>query len=124
MSTTTTDPEELAPIVFPDPETSPLASEPEPGAGDTLDPEVDAPDTVTVIVDGRNRRTDDDALEGGFANVVSGPHAGRFGALMYVTERGEDGYPTKCVLRTRDAYNQFLAVDYADLRPSGSNGGR
>lgn len=72
-----------------------------------------------VIVDGRNRRSDDDALQGGFAKVVSGPHAGKHGTFDEVVTHGYDGYPETVVLRTRDG-NVPLIVHYPDLRPDTS----
>jgi len=74
--------------------------------------------SLPVIVDGRTKRSDDDALEGGWVRVVDGEHAGRRGALLHVEERGADGYPTRCIIRTRDAMNQLLSVAYEHLRPT------
>lgn len=94
-------------------------------------PAAETPKTVKVVfsaqpvkVDGRNQRNDNDALEGGFANVVDGKYKGKFGMFLYPTEYGSDGYPTKVWFRTRDAQAQEFVVDYADIRPSKRNGGR
>lgn len=76
-----------------------------------------------VKVEGRNRRTDDDALEGGWAVVVSGEFAGRRGTFDYVVDYSAvDGYPETVALLTRDERNEHLIVSYADLRPSAAGG--
>lgn len=90
-------------------------------------PESAKPTKATVHpirVDGRNRRTDDDALEGSFVTIVAGEHEGRLASFEQVQSYGKDGYPTEVVVRTRDADSLLLSVPYADIRPAATNGGR
>ncbi len=68
-------------------------------------------------------RTDDDVLTGHFANVVAGPEEGRYVVLGATLTRADDGYPGTVLVRTRDDRDEFLVVNYADLRPA-SPGGR
>lgn len=78
-----------------------------------------------VQVDGRNRKSDEDGLEGHFVNVVDGEHKGRLGAFVSVVEREADGYPKQILVRTRDEYNQLLSVAYKHVRHAGDyHGGR
>lgn len=71
-----------------------------------------------VQVDGRNRRSDEDALVGHFVDVVDGDHAGRRGAFERVLKYGEDGWPTQALVRSRDEFNELLTVAYKHLRPA------
>lgn len=77
-----------------------------------------------VKVDGRNRRSDDDALEGYFVDVVSGYRQGSFGSFERVLKYGKDGYPTQILVRTRDEDNELISVAYRDVRPAKRGGGR
>ncbi|HEX9007324.1 MAG TPA: hypothetical protein VF889_08510 [Bacteroidota bacterium] len=78
-----------------------------------------------VTVDNRTQRSQDDALFGSFVDVVSGEHQGRFGAYVATVEHdAQSGYPTVIIIRTRDADNLLLEVQYQDVRPSLRNGGR
>lgn len=71
-----------------------------------------------VRVDGRNRRSDNDALEGGFCQVVDGRFKGRKGVFVSVTKHDPNtGYPTQVVVRTRDNEYQHLSVPYSSIRP-------
>jgi hypothetical protein len=71
-----------------------------------------------IRVDGRNCRSDDDALEGGFVNVVAGPYKGRVGVFTQVlTYSDVTGYPTKILVRTRDDEHELIGVEYASVRP-------
>jgi len=74
-----------------------------------------------VFVDNKSRRSDNDALFGDWVDVVSGPSSGRYGVLEKgATFSGADGYPVTVVIRTRDARNELLTLNYSDLRPSRS----
>jgi hypothetical protein len=66
------------------------------------------------------RRDDDDVLTNSFAMIVSGEHAGRYVVVGSTSERGKDGWPTKVLVRTRDARDELLVVAYEDLRPAPS----
>ena len=77
-----------------------------------------------VTVDNRTRRSDEDALLGSWVDVVSGQHAGRFGSYRETLTSGDDGYPSRILIRTRDAANELLEVDYSAVRPSERTGGR
>lgn len=82
------------------------------------------PVVPAVVVDNHTARSDDDALHGGWVDVVSGEHAGRFGAYVATVSNDRTGYPEQIIIRTRDADNLLLEVAYSDVRPSDSNGGR
>jgi hypothetical protein len=116
------EPDPSAPSLPTDPVADPPAADPEPAAALEPDPPAaaDAPGApAPVKVEGRNRRSDDDALEGGWADVVSGDFAGRHGVFDYVvTYSPDDGYPATVALLTRDEMNEHLIVSYSDLRPS------
>lgn len=60
--------------------------------------------------------SDNDAQLGTFVSVVSGPHKGRYGVFHSVGEE-RAGWPVTAVVRTRDAEDEHLIVDYGDLRP-------
>ena len=70
-----------------------------------------------VKVDGRNRRSDDDALEGGFCEIVAGEHDGVHGTFDQVVEYDHAGYPVKVLVKPRDAATATLVVNYSDVRP-------
>jgi hypothetical protein len=67
-------------------------------------------------------RSDDDALTNQFARVVAGDNVGRYGVFTKTLSIGEDGYPDKVLLHTRDDRDEDLEVDYADLRPAKAGG--
>lgn len=77
-----------------------------------------------VVVNQYTRRSDNDALLGSWVDVVSGEHAGRRGAYVDDDTHGEDGYPERVIVRTRDAENELIVVNYSDIRPSAYTGGR
>ena len=85
--------------------------------GDILPPQ-------PIKVDGRSRRSDDDALEGGPVDIVDGEHAGKYGAFVRVLQHAADGYPKQILVRTRDAENELLSIAYDHVRPSKRTGGR
>lgn len=99
--------------------TTPHLSDEQPGM-----PVIKAKTVQPVQLDGRNRRNDDDAILHSFVDVVDGDHKGRMGAFERVLEYGENGWPTKALVRTRDEFNELLAVAYDHLRPSRARGGR
>jgi hypothetical protein len=57
---------------------------------------------------------DEQAVPGHFADVISGPHEGRYGVILDATGKDE------VILRTRDAAGEHLTVAYSDLRPASS----
>jgi hypothetical protein len=73
-----------------------------------------------------NARSDDDAYLGAFVDVVGGEHQGVYGHYLQTIEwdLAGDGYPTKILVRSRDANSELLVVDYADARNSARMGGR
>lgn len=71
-----------------------------------------------IRVDGRNRRSDEDGLEGHFVQVVAGDHQGLFGTFEEVVEAGEDGYPETILVTPRTAPNDRVEVAYKDVRPA------
>jgi hypothetical protein len=86
---------------------------------------VAAAGAAPVIVDNFTTRNDDDALLGSWVDVVSGSYVGRFGAYVSTVSHDKTtGYPTVIIIRTRDADNLLLEVNYSDVRPSDRSGGR
>jgi hypothetical protein len=83
-----------------------------------------APGVAPVIVSNFTRRGDNDALLGGWVDIVSGPYQGRFGSYRDTAQVGSDGYPSEIYVRTRDQHNELLVVAYSDVRPSERTGGR
>jgi hypothetical protein len=91
-----------------------------------------APEPQVVVVNPNaevnnfNARSGDDAYLGAFVDVVSGEHQGAYGHYVQTVEwdLAGDGYPTKILVRTRDADQNLLAVNYADARNSTRAGGR
>lgn len=87
-------------------------------------PEPKAPGTVIaqpVRVDGRNRRSADDALEGHWVKVVGGDHDGQKAAFVSAVEYDMyTGYPTKALVRFKDTTytKEYDVVDYESLRPT------
>ena len=125
-------PEEVAPASEPAQEPAEAPSEPDvvaalehpplPGPGD---PGPGTRFAHPVRVDNMSRRSDNDALEGHFCDIVSGEHAGRTGVFDQVVEYdSHTGYPAKIIVITRDADNAWLVVAYEDVRPSASTGSR
>jgi len=78
------------------------------------------PSAPYVSPDGevKRPRDDSDALTGLFANIVSGEFAPRYVVVGRTLERDQDGFPTRVEVKTRDARDERLEVDYADLRPA------
>ncbi len=73
---------------------------------------VKAPPEVLPPVEGDER-----AEYGGWAEIVSGPHAGRYG--VYTANFLErNGRPEIIMIKTRDANEDVLRVNYRDCRPS------
>lgn len=117
---------------------APVASGPEvtpdptPGSTPTTSPDVPAPTTgdttpvaPPVIVNNYTVRSDDDALLGSWVDVISGPNQGRFGSYVDTVHHDkETGYPSVILIRSRDARNELLEVEYSDVRPSERTGGR
>jgi hypothetical protein len=84
-----------------------------------------APVVQPVVVDNFTRRDDNDALLGGWVDVVAGDHQGRRGWYMAdLTNDPETGYPSTVLVRTRDADSIDVDVNYADIRPTAYTGGR
>ena len=79
-----------------------------------------------VVVNNRTVRSDQDALEGHFCQVVAGPHDGIFGTFIQVEEREEDGYPKTILVKNRDWWKDvdLVTVNYKDVRPAVTGGRR
>ena len=79
-----------------------------------------------VVVNNATRRSDEDALEGGFCEVVAGEHKGIFGTFVQVVEREKDGYPKTILVRNRDFHKDvdLITVPYSDVRPAEVGGRR
>ena len=83
------------------------------------------PKALPVTVNNYTRRHGDEQVLGGWVDVVGGDHAGKYGAYIQdVTNDPTDGYPETVLVRTRDADNELIEVNYADTRPSVRTGGR
>jgi hypothetical protein len=61
---------------------------------------------------------DDRPQKGCFAEVVSGPHEGRYG--VYVADDWVEGqdFPEHITIRTRDENEDHIIVNFRDARPS------
>lgn len=61
---------------------------------------------------------DERAEWGGWAEVVSGTHKGRYG--VYLSDDKQDGqdFPEHITIRTRDANEDHIIVNYRDARPA------
>lgn len=117
---------------------APVASGPEvtpdptPGSTPSTSPDVPAPTTgdpvpvaQPVVVNNYTVRSDDDALLGSWVDVIGGPNQGRFGSYVDTVHHDpETGYPSVILIRSRDARNELLEVEYSDVRPSERTGGR
>lgn len=74
-----------------------------------------------VRVDNHTARSDDDAFEGSFIQVVAGAHKGQVGTFSQVLHYDpQTGYPELVLVRFRDAtYDHDVApVAYEDIRPA------
>ena len=79
----------------------------------------------TVQVNQYNRRHGDEPLFGSWVDVVAGEHAGRRGHYHHDVSHAADGYPERVLVRSRDADNLDLEVNYSDIRPANDfRGGR
>lgn len=116
--------------VAPDPT---QAAAPDGGAIPTTSPDVTAPTSgdpapkvaTPVVVNQYTSRDDNDVLLGHWCDVVSGDYAGRRGQYRDDAEHDpETGYPSKVIVRTRDAENELIVVNYSDIRPTTYTGGR
>lgn len=68
-------------------------------------------------------RTDDDVLSGCFCRVIRGEHQGRYGVLIgAVTVNVGDGWPAVVTVRTRDDRDEYIEVNYDDIRPAQPGG--
>lgn len=71
-----------------------------------------------VRVDGTNRRSDDDALEGSKVKIVAGDYKDRKGVFLKVEQHDpKSGYPAQVIVRTSDDEHQYLSVPYESIRP-------
>jgi hypothetical protein len=77
-----------------------------------------------VVVNQFTRRSGDDALPGSWVDIIAGEHEGRRGAYVGDVSHGQDGYPDRVLVRTRDADNLLIEVGYGEVRPSSYTGGR
>ena len=74
-----------------------------------------------VTVNNQTRRSDEDGIEGGWVEVVSGPHKGVRGSFLSVTEYDKkSGYPKTILVQERDFASDkgVVSVDYGDCRPA------
>lgn len=62
-------------------------------------------------------RSDNDVLTNSFCKVIAGPYTGRYGVFWSTASLGADGWPSEVVVRTRDAEDENIVVNYADIRP-------
>jgi hypothetical protein len=114
------------------PEAADEASTPNPepteatGTAETA-PASSAPTAPAIpgVVDGvvYRPRTDNDVLSGSFCRVINGEHQGRYGVFVRTaTVFVNDGWPATVTVRTRDDRDEYLLVNYADIRPAQPGG--
>lgn len=132
----TADPPPGIPVGGQDRQSTPpdLAADPEPAGGDlgpltygkhsteaTNEDGEKVPIVVAhpVFVDGTNRRSDADGLEGQKVEIVDGDHKGRKGVFLKTeTYDPQSGYPVQIIVRTdADDKYELLSVPYASVRP-------
>ena len=79
---------------------------------------------VPAIVDGvvYRPRTDNDVLSGRFCRVINGEHQGRYGVFVQTATVFLDGWPATVTVRTRDDRDEYILVNYADIRPAQPGG--
>ena len=111
------------------PETPPVAPvDPSPAPEAVAAPEAAPAVARPVRVDSTTVRSDADALDGQFAKVVEGEHAGQVGVYSETLEYDpQTGYPSLVLLRFRDAtYDHAEAkLPYSSIVPATNyNGGR
>jgi hypothetical protein len=71
-----------------------------------------------VRVDGRNRRSDDDVIEGGPCEITEGDLEGVDGVFWLVARYDpQTGYPVQVIVRTADDQNEYVSVPYDSIRP-------
>ena len=115
-------PVEPAPVAAPvaDPTQAP-ADAPSPSPEATTAGASPQPQAAPVTVDHSTRRDDNDALEGHFAKVVDGEHAGQTGVFSQVLEYDpQTGYPALVLIDFRDANYTYAQapVRYGSIRPA------
>ena len=76
------------------------------------------------VIDGTvyRPRTDNDVLSGSFCRVIDGEHQGRYGVFISTDTVFLDGWPATVTVRTRDAEDEYILVNYADIRPAQPGG--
>jgi hypothetical protein len=72
---------------------------------------------ANMKVDQKDRRSDNDALYGGWCKIVSGTYSGRAGAYVDALAYSAN-YPSTILVQTRDAKNELITVNYSDARPA------
>ena len=72
----------------------------------------------------RPHYTQDAGIVGHFVDVVAGEHEGRRGSLDKVLKHAADGTPEDVLIRTRDEFNELLAIPYKNVRHAHYHGGR
>lgn len=118
-----------------EPVPAPVVETPDPTPVAVEAPQEPAPQPVQPVapvqpirVDGTNRRSDEDGLEGGFVEIVSGDYVGVVGSFLSVVKYDTTtGYPETILVRARDhaGDHDLVSVAYADCRPVlGYQGGR
>lgn len=84
-----------------------------------------APAAAVTVDNPTSVLADTDALSGSWVDVVSGEYQGRFGAYVAPVDRdATTGVPSRVIVRTRDADNLLIEVEYKDVAPSERTGGR
>jgi hypothetical protein len=107
---------------------APVAAEQpsEPGpAPDAPDPAPEQVATVPpAVINGivYRGRDDRDVLSGNFCRVIAGEHEGRYGVLTGTATVFLDGWPATVTVRTRDDRDEYITVDYVDIRPANPGG--
>jgi hypothetical protein len=98
---------------------------PEIPTGTVAPPTSPVPPVPPAVIEGivYRGRTDDDVLTGCFCKVVAGEHQGRYGVLTGTVTVGlGDGWPARVTVRTRDDRDEYVTVNYEDIRPAQAGG--
>lgn len=62
-------------------------------------------------------RDDNDVCTNHFCKVVAGPDVGKYGVYWSTATLGADGWPETVVVKTCDANDENIVVNYSDIRP-------
>jgi hypothetical protein len=104
------------------PETDVPAEGQEDGQAQASPPQAPAPAVTRADLDRQmvpawSPESDSDVALGTFCTVIWGEHIGRYGVFQTIGEIRPDGRPVTAIVKTRDAEDEAITVNYSDIRP-------